>query len=294
MFHSESFNRTEPLTAHCVPKFYLAFIMWIVLATGPLACDATNFLDLPISSSHEAPEHQAIQIAYPDLLFSDDGRSISANGNLWLGLGTARDGPPRTLLTNPSILEQFSYVYPLGFDLTQRQISYFDPGRLRNGDFFTMLYVSTESAAVANLIHVRQPSLTPSGFQVTRLRNVDCQLHAALSVLAASETDYSFAFREAGGGFNWRNVSGTSRLSAHSYGIAVDINAKIGQYWQWTGAPEGKIPDYHNRVPAELVSVMERFGFIWGGKWHHFDGMHFEYRPEIILHSRIVNGSDRF
>jgi hypothetical protein len=33
---------------------------------------------------------------------------------------------------------------------------------------------------------------------------------------------------------------------------------------------------------------MERFGFIWGGKWHHFDGMHFEYRPELILYARLV------
>jgi D-alanyl-D-alanine carboxypeptidase len=26
----------------------------------------------------------------------------------------------------------------------------------------------------------------------------------------------------------------------------------------------------------------ERAGFIWGGKWYHFDTFHFEYRPEII------------
>jgi hypothetical protein len=32
----------------------------------------------------------------------------------------------------------------------------------------------------------------------------------------------------------------------------------------------------------EIVDVFERHGFIWGGKWYHFDTMHFEYRPELI------------
>jgi hypothetical protein len=29
------------------------------------------------------------------------------------------------------------------------------------------------------------------------------------------------------------------------------------------------------------VAVFEREGFIWGGKWYHFDPIHFEYRPEL-------------
>jgi D-alanyl-D-alanine carboxypeptidase len=28
--------------------------------------------------------------------------------------------------------------------------------------------------------------------------------------------------------------------------------------------------------------LFEQHGFIWGGKWYHYDTMHFEYRPEII------------
>jgi len=30
------------------------------------------------------------------------------------------------------------------------------------------------------------------------------------------------------------------------------------------------------------VAVFERHGFIWGGKWFHYDTMHFEYRPELL------------
>ena len=35
-----------------------------------------------------------------------------------------------------------------------------------------------------------------------------------------------------------------------------------------------------------VVEVFEKHGFIWGGKWYHYDTMHFEYRPEIIALAR--------
>jgi hypothetical protein len=28
--------------------------------------------------------------------------------------------------------------------------------------------------------------------------------------------------------------------------------------------------------------VLEKHGFIWGGKWYHFDTMHLEHRPELL------------
>jgi len=34
--------------------------------------------------------------------------------------------------------------------------------------------------------------------------------------------------------------------------------------------------------------TFEHHGFIWGGKWWHFDTMHFEYRPEIIAYAKSV------
>jgi hypothetical protein len=35
-------------------------------------------------------------------------------------------------------------------------------------------------------------------------------------------------------------------------------------------------------MPYEIVDIFEKQGFIWGGKWYHFDTMHFEYRPELL------------
>ncbi|WP_228384801.1 M15 family metallopeptidase [Campylobacter pinnipediorum] len=30
------------------------------------------------------------------------------------------------------------------------------------------------------------------------------------------------------------------------------------------------------------MDIFEKNGFIWGGRWKHFDTMHFEYRPEFL------------
>jgi hypothetical protein len=39
---------------------------------------------------------------------------------------------------------------------------------------------------------------------------------------------------------------------------------------------------YPNQIPWPIILLFEKYGFIWGGKWHHFDTMHFEYRPELF------------
>lgn len=120
--------------------------------------------------------------------------------------------------------------------------------------------------------------------------------------------------REMSGGFNVRPVSGTKRFSGHAWGIAVDFTIKTSPanvqwfdaYWKWVakcepcspartdqGAKEridlGEdklqvqiFPENFDHFPKELVSIFEKHGFIWGGNWHHFDTMHFEYRPEFF------------
>lgn len=95
-------------------------------------------------------------------------------------------------------------------------------------------------------------------------------------------------------GFNWRPIDGTRSLSNHSYGIAIDIIPKDYRgkraYWRWFKDEISRwyeLP-WENRYapPASLVRAFEAEGFLWGGKWFFFDGIHFEYRPEIL----ILNG----
>ena len=40
--------------------------------------------------------------------------------------------------------------------------------------------------------------------------------------------------------------------------------------------------------PWEIVAAFEAQGFIWGGKWYHYDIMHFEYRPELLAKAQLT------
>jgi hypothetical protein len=116
---------------------------------------------------------------------------------------------------------------------------------------------------------------------------IDKKLESIIADLEALGPEYHPWLMPPGGSFNYRPVAGTSRLSPHSFGIAVDIAVPPSHYWLWekTGAGE-----YKNSIPWAIVEIFENHGFIWGGKWYHFDTMHFEYRPELILKARKQTG----
>jgi len=82
------------------------------------------------------------------------------------------------------------------------------------------------------------------------------------------------------GTYNCRAIADTGEPSPHGYGIAIDLNTAVSDYWYWR-PHEGAIV-YRNRMPEEIVAIFEKHGFIWGGKWYHFDTMHFEFRPELL------------
>ena len=88
--------------------------------------------------------------------------------------------------------------------------------------------------------------------------------------------------------FNWRKVRGSDRLSAHSYGIAIDICTKYSDFWRWKnpGKEEMDEIEYANRIPKEIIRIFEKHGFISGARWYHYDTMHFEFRPDLIHYSR--------
>jgi hypothetical protein len=97
-----------------------------------------------------------------------------------------------------------------------------------------------------------------------------------------------------------RDIAGSPTRSHHSWGMAIDFVPKSYDgrhvYWRWSRVfdREGwdRIPLTERWSPPEaVVGIFQSHGFIWGGKWAHFDVIHFEYRPEIILYNRLVEGS---
>lgn len=88
-----------------------------------------------------------------------------------------------------------------------------------------------------------------------------------------------------------RKVSGTDNMSYHAYGLALDIIPRNFHskhvFWRWSGVYESEwknIPlSQRWHPPWEVIKAFEENGFIWGGKWYHFDNIHFEYRPELLF-----------
>jgi len=73
-----------------------------------------------------------------------------------------------------------------------------------------------------------------------------------------------------GGVYNFRAISGTSRLSLHSYGAAIDLDPERN--------PLGKAWDENaGMMPMEVVDIFASAGWKWGGRFNgRKDCMHFQ------------------
>ena len=251
-------------------------------------CGARDFLAMDLPDSDRLPIEVALETAYPGLRMDIGTRQVIVPGGSVLPLGRDEGRAPKTLLTDARIAEQFRYPYPLDFTLEPRKAAWMDPGRVRNDPFFRALWFDREAEARASLQKVQFRGKGRVNYYVTGKFGVGCQLARAMAVIGDGADATHPSLRNVGGSFKWRQIAGTNRLSAHSFGIAIDLNTKYGGYWRWGGEPEGQVGEYRNGIPEGVVRVMERYGFIWGGKWHHYDGMHFEYRPELILYARLM------
>ncbi len=157
-----------------------------------------------------------------------------------------------------------------------------DPGRLRNEALFAMMYGASAAQVRAKLTTITwMPGVFDHRVQITSVNDVHKKLEAVSRELAALPKRFHAYCGPIGGTFNYRAVRGSTRRSAHAYGIAIDLNTKYSDYWLWKGGKTGEVR-YANRLPLEIVRVFEKHGFIWGGRWYHYDTMHFEYRPEML------------
>ena len=267
----------------------LSLALGVLPSVSTAECEARDFLKTPLPTVEDRSVISlALELAYPGLKVDEGKGTVFVSGET-LPLGEDIGRTDRQRLADPSIAEMFTHNYPLAFDLSNRMTPWTDPGRARHDGLFRALYGQNEAQAAADLLRVEYRSSSRRvRFSASSRQCVAQQLQAALDAIASEGPDMDKFFTKVGGSFNWRVIAGTSRLSAHSFGIAVDFNTELGGYWRWSGAKEGNVGPYDNKYPEELVRHMERFGFIWGGKWHHFDGMHFEYRPDLILFSRLL------
>jgi hypothetical protein len=247
-------------------------------------------LPLALALHLALPDHsgegrwQCFVDAYPGVICGgDESRLILCDGTTFQW-DDGRDKPYEERLERPDLEDTVSMRYRPGPDFPTPPHR-FEPGRWRHEGLFGAMYGASEREVRAKTREVRwMPKSGGKSVRVTTVngvadalervsRDLERELPPEMKPIAATTA----------GVFVWRKVRGSSRQSPHSYATAIDIGVKWSDYWDWNKPDAEGRYRWKNRFPLEIVSIFERHGFIWGGKWSHFDTMHFEYRPELLV-----------
>jgi len=249
---------------------YALFVATIVACSStPLGPISDTIPDGVRRLMEAYPEHV---VGYEDnhIIFSDSSRMIFD------------DGIKRSIIEMHEE-QDVEEIFFQDYDKTIFPPPYgYDPGRYRCAAFFGKIYGDTPEKVIENLVEVEWcPSLGGNPVLFTTVAGA-----AEALKRVSEELDKHPEFKSWVVGartFNWRTILGMTRLSPHGYGIAIDLASWKSHYWKWSypQAKEHTPMKYINTFEMKIVEIFERHGFIWGGRWYHFDTMHFEYRPEM-------------
>ena len=222
----------------------------------------------------------ALVAAYPAALDRIEGDQLVWRDGTRMPIITTKPASFERWLETPGIPDMFAVNYPAGQPLSTPALNV-DPGRARPAGLFDKLYGDCRTGAVtAQLVDVVWlPTKSGRTIKFNGAHGAATRLQAVSARLDALPARFDSFLLPLAGTYTCRMIAGTQRTSAHGYGIAIDLAVKRSHYWRWT--PEGA-RHYRNETPPEIIAAFEAEGFIWGGRWSHFDTMHFEYRPELI------------
>lgn len=228
---------------------------------------------------------EILKKTYPDFFEKCDVKGDSiVLGNEMIVFDDRKNKDFISLLDNADIEDMFAMEY--SDSITPGYLM--DAGRSRCERLFKIMYGADEQQVKKNLVKV---DWFGQNIWFNSINGAADSLRMVAKELA-NRTDLN-DYLKSSGTFYWRKVRGANRLSAHSYGIAIDIGVAHSNYWLWDNPKASELDriKYNNRMPLSLVEIFERHGFIWGGRWYHYDTMHFEFRPEILEYSRTFTSS---
>lgn len=270
-------GRQVPMRKRCIAAALLGF--------GALSAHVAS-AETPVSDGEAArAKAERLIAAYPEHLDRFDGNMLVWKDGERMPFDDGVSGKtPEALLESADIEDQFAYVYPLADEGLAPPPENADPGRIRNNAFFFKMYGDCKKGGLKGKLATIDwlPRKKGGRMQVTTVNGVHEKLKAVSDELDALPDKFNEFLTPSAGTYVCRAIAATQRRSAHAFGFAVDISASRGDYWLWhkSGA-KGSI-GYRNKIPVEIVRIFEKHGFIWGGRWYHFDTMHFEYRPELL------------
>ncbi|MEO6512469.1 MAG: M15 family metallopeptidase [Nocardioides sp.] len=122
-------------------------------------------------------------------------------------------------------------------------------------------HIAPEQSWVAEHIVTRNVPILGA---VTCNRLIFPQLEAALRDVIERGLADKIHPGEYAGCYYPRFIAGTTQLSNHSFGLALDLNVP--------GNQRGTVGE----MDRSVVQIFEAWGFTWGGTWRYTDPMHFE------------------
>jgi hypothetical protein len=221
--------------------------------------------------------------AYPDFIAGHDDKWLTLKDGRKFALSDGRtDKSFDELIEHADIDDMFYRDYPAGADASAPARN-FDPGRVRFEPLFNAMYGDCDKGEVTPKMRsiAWLPKHGGGRISITTANGVDRQLEEVVRELDELPDSFVKYLKPNSGTYNCRKVAGSTARSVHAWGAAIDINTAESDYWRWSAGKSGE-PLWRNRIPIEIVRIFERHGFIWGGRWYHYDTMHFEYRPELL------------
>lgn len=172
-------------------------------------------------------------------------------------------GSSSLAVANGSAAEKLAFLFPSGVPTTPAQMSQYlvtYPVEVYHLDgTVTTRNITTHKALQADLENIfREIAAAKFPIQVTREQGDDLSC------------------------YTWRQMSGASARSHHSYGVACDINVPANPFSKWGASaltawqpgvnPLSITPD------GPVVKAFNNYGWVWGGNWRSSkDYMHFSF-----------------
>ena len=139
-------------------------------------------------------------------------------------------------------------------------------GKVKEGELIVNKKIAKKTVKVFYALYQKK-------YRIERMRLIDDYGANDEKSMAANNTS----------AFNYRVISGTTKLSNHSYGMAIDINPRInpanGKVYKQrkTSKCKGKYKRYMIHKNDTAYKIFKKYGFSWGGKWRSSkDYQHFE------------------
>jgi len=227
------------------------------------------------------------------------GLEVRPDGKIFLTLGhkvvlTYDDGRMKSFeerLANPDLEDMLAQTYTTGPPGAMPRPNH-DPGRFRVTAFFDAVYGSSAQEVRSHLVPVKLAGVQASFNSRNGAARALAQVGERLKELLHKRPELMAYVLPLGGTFAPRPIAGTERKSPHAWGIAIDLNPKRCSYWRCSRGVTGAcLLSLQLTYPFALVRLFEESGFIWGGKWWHYDTMHFEYRPELLMKAELLKKS---